>query len=271
MECKRYFLINHLSKIFVLLILFATSCKINPAGGQINMGIVTNIKTVDLQTGTIFDNKNDTVIISKLGDIILYRKSIQSIKYNKNAFKDGQIQVNNDPKMIESSAIFHRFYIYKKDQETGKSYEFQDKAYVIKQFSVDTLLLDDPILKGGNADFDENSILVSKSDIGNGYIRETYTYKPVPSANYPDTTFLTFDKNWKSRMDYTLSQNIDKVRGIKLVQVSSIFNVVPKNKSSLGVEIPNRIIDVKIFEPNLSKAELNEINQVYQKFKLEKK
>ncbi len=46
-------------------------------------------------------------------------------------------------------------------------------------------------------------------------------------------------------------------------------NVVPKNKSSLGVEIPNRIIDVKIFEPNLSKAELHEINQIYQKFKLE--
>lgn len=255
---------------FLLTTLFATallasSCYVNTSPKI--LAITSYADVVDHETGAITPTNNDTSLVSRLDNIILYRKTIRGTVYNEKAIKNGVMEAGDDPATISSRSFEHRFFIHYIDQKTGMRYDSVGTNGSRKRFDVDSLLIEDPILKGGTADFDDKSILLSKTNTKEGYVQETYKYIANPGDNYPDSTYLIFDKSWKNKINYTLSKNIDSVRKMKLVRINLIFNPKNKEKNGSGVAIPKKVIDVKIFEPNLNKHDLLEIKQAFEKFK----
>ncbi|GAA4214222.1 hypothetical protein GCM10022289_47510 [Pedobacter jeongneungensis] len=259
---------------FLLIILFAaallaSSCSINTSPEI--LATTSYAEIVDRQTGAIIPTNIDTSLISRLGNMILYRKTIHGTVYNEKAIKNGVMEVGDDPSTIASRSFEHSFFIHYIDQKTGRRYDSVGTNGSKKRFDLDSLLIENPILKGGTADFDDKSILLSKTNTKEGYVQETYKYTANPGDNYPDSTYLIFDKSWKNKINYTLSKNIDSVRKMKLVRINLIFNPISKEKSSSGAAIPKKVIDVKIFEPNLNKHDLLEIKQAFEKFKQDEK
>ncbi|QXU40002.1 hypothetical protein [Pedobacter sp. D749] len=259
---------------FLLTTLFATallasSCSMNTSPEILAMTSYADI--VDRKTGAITPANTDTSLVSRLGNIILYRKTIRGTVYNEKAIKNGVMEAGDDPATISSRSFEHRFFIHYMDQKTGMRYDSIAANGNRKRFNVDSLLMEDPILKGGTADFDDKSILLSKTNTKEGYVKETYKYTANLGDNYPDSAYLIFDKSWKNKINYTLSKNIDSVRKMKLVRINLIFNPISKEKSGSGAAIPKKVIDVKIFEPNLNKHDLLEIKQAFEKFKQDEK
>ncbi|WP_025145394.1 hypothetical protein [Pedobacter jeongneungensis] len=255
---------------FLLTIIFAaalltSSCSINTSPEILAMTSYAEI--VDRHTGAITPTNNDTSLVSRLENMILYRKTIRGTVYNEKAIKNGVMEAGDDPATISSRSFEHRFFIHYINQKTGIRYDSVGTNGSRKRFNLDSLLMEDPILKGGTADFDDKSILLSKTNTKESYVQETYKYTANPGDNYPDSTYLIFDKHWKNKINYTLSKNIDSVRKMKLVRINLIFNPITKEKSGSGVAIPRKVIDVKIFEPNLNKHDLLEIKQAFEKFK----
>ncbi|QPH38923.1 hypothetical protein [Pedobacter endophyticus] len=252
--------------IFLLSGFICASCQVKKMTKISLVGLETNMYIVDHGSGAIFDLKNDTNLIANSNNVILYRTTIKSTIYNSRALTKGQIQISDDPETIKSKSFSHQYFLHKTNKISG--IRFEDGANVNKKylFNVDSLLLQNPILKGGSADFDDNSIFLSKNTTPDGLIQETYVYKSSPLGNYPDTTYLVFDPKWKNSTKYTLSQNIDKVKKMKLIQVRSVFNPIHKEINKRKLEIPRRIIDVRMFEPTLSALELMKIRKAFENF-----
>lgn len=251
------------------LALLISSCKINYDAQPEVLGMTTYVDIIDPKTGVKMTANNDTSLISKLGNMTLYRKTIRGTVYNSKVNKDGIIEVG-DPATITSISFKHQYFIHYKDQKMGIRYDSVGADGARKSFDVDSLLQEDPILRGGTADFDDRSILLSKNRTKEGYIQETYKSLSNPRASYPDSTYLIFDENWKNTINYTLSKNIDSIRKMKLVRIYLTFNPVPKEKSENGVAVLKKVIDVKIFNPTLNKHNLVEIKQAFEKFKQDK-
>ncbi|WP_131536494.1 hypothetical protein [Pedobacter nototheniae] len=228
------------------------------------IGIETNIRIVDRGSGAIYDSQNDTLLVAKFDNAFLYRTSIKSTIYNSKAINNGQIEISDNPAAIKSKSFHHMYFVHYLNSNSGLTFEKDKGIKVSKFFKVDSLLFENPLLKGGRADFDEQSILFSKKDISKGLIKETYVYKSNLNGNYPDTTYLVFDPHWKNSSNYSLSQNIDKVKKMKLIQVSSVYNPTTTVHNNKKIEMPRRIIDVKIFKPILSNLDSGEIKQAFQ-------
>jgi hypothetical protein len=254
----------------LLLYLATFSCVNRQQSKAGSVGILVNMDMLDSGTGSMFRMHNDTILVCNLKDVIMYRQSVDFIKYNEKALKNGRMEVTDDTTTMDSKTKLHRFYVYTKNQKIGLMYDSLGKNPEGAAFNLDSLLKENPVFKEGTTEFDKSSALFSKTETKNCLILEKYVYKVKPDPYFPDTICFFFDKKWKSEIQYTLSRSLDSITKMKLVRVNFIFNPIAKGKDA-QTEFPERGLDVRLFKPNLNENERREIDKVFQAYERQKK
>ncbi|KLT63899.1 hypothetical protein [Pedobacter sp. BMA] len=232
-----------------------------------HLTVVLNIDMLDATTRKMFYMHDDTSMICRINNTVVYRQSVEFTQYNQNALKNGRMEFSDDKSSIDERTNIHRFFIYKLGSEFGLVFEPQSPQSKGTRFKVDSLLKENPVFAGGTTEQDDRNKLLSKKVTKNGKVIEKYVNPGVADINFPDTTTFEFDKHWKSEIDYSLSKTLDKSSGQKLTRVNLSFKPVLQQTLTGGPSLPKRSIDMRILNKAISKSDLDEIMSVLSRFK----
>lgn len=265
---RNLFLLSAILMFFAVL-----SCSINRQKNDllVYVGVLTNVNMPDQSTGSFFRLDNDTTLICNLNNMVLYRQSVEYTDYNEKALNNGRFEITDDSTTIRSRTRLHRFYIHYKNEKFGLMYESSDKNTKGIPFKVDSLLIENPVFKGGTTELDDKISLFSKTETSDGLILEKYIYKIRPKPNYPDTSCLFYNKNWKNNVKYSLSKSLDSTTKMTLVRVNFIFNPIAKQENTSSGKFTSKLFDVRMFNPNLKQKELYEVKEAFQKYEKDQK
>ncbi|WP_316769579.1 hypothetical protein [Pedobacter frigiditerrae] len=204
---------------------------------------------------------NDTLLIYYKQKNILIREFYKSTTYNNKAIRNGEFVISNDEQTILNTNKKIRNYLFTKNSYKGLRYDsISSNNFIV--FDIDSLLKK-KTFKGSKLYDSTNDILVErKKDNKTGAVFEKYIPRVKFDASYNDTTYFVFAPKFKS-INYSLSQEADSLRKMKLVAVKLSYNAKPRTANNLK-EVPKRDFLFKIRE--LKIANPKEILSLFEKF-----